>query len=764
MIQHKNFKVLIAEDNFYDLELAVQELKRAGLIFESKCVDNRPDFIEALDTFKPDIIISDYSMPDFDGISALKIVQESHIDIPFIVITGSLNEEIAVNCIKAGANDYVIKEQLKRLPYSVTEALENLSIRKQKRLTEAALRQSEERFRNLLENVSNIAVQGYAPDGTVKYWNKASETLYGYTKQEAIGKSLYDLIIPSEMIEEVKTNVKLMYDSGITSTSEKLVLKTKDGSAVSVYSNHAIINSAEYGKDLYCIDIDLSQITKAENALIESENKYRKLVENSITGIYKSTIEGNFIFANVALANLLEYNSTQELLSVPVYEIFAHAYKREEFLQVVVEQKSVTNFETILLTSRGVKKNVIINALFDNNEITGMIMDITERKLVEEELKLAKEKAEESDRLKSAFLANLSHEVRTPMNGIIGFAELLLEPEIDDETKKEYVDTIFSNSNQLLKIITDIIEISKIETEQLSVNYHEFSINNLLNDICTQYSNIAQQKSIEFIISNELESQIKVISDEAKIRQSISHLIDNALKFTEYGSVRVSCNVMDSGLHFQVEDTGIGVKPGFEDLIFEPFRQVEDSFSRKYGGNGLGLAISKAYVEVMGGTISLISSSHSGSTFGFSIPLRSRPEPDLQNRLNGLDSIPDYSEYIFLVAEDELTNFAYLEKLLLLSRVRILHAKTGSQALELYQKYPAIHLILMDIKMPEMDGLEATRMIKSLNPQLPVIATTAYAMTGDKELCLAAGCDGYISKPIRKADLYKEIGKFIAQN
>lgn len=759
MENEKLIRILFAEDNKYDLQLAIRELSNSGLTFLNKCVETKAEFETELELFQPDIVISDYFLTDLDGLTILETVFSRKPDLPVIITTGSINEETAVNCMKAGAADYVLKDQLRRLPFSVKEVLNNKAVRQAKKETEIALRQSESRFSILLNNISNIAVQCYTADGIVKYWNKASENIYQYTANEAIGKSLYDLIIPEDIRELVKSDVREMIETGIAKNSEEIRLKRKDGSLVDLFSSHSVLESGKGEKELYCIDIYITDRIRVENDLLNSEVKYRNLVENSIIGIYQSTLQGEILFVNDAFVRLLGYESPDELVHIPAEKIYSIPSDRKVLIQSITENKTISGFETVLVTKDGQKKSVIINASLEFDRIAGMVLDITERKTVENELIKAKEKAEESDRLKSSFLANLSHEVRTPMNGIVGFAELLLEDELDIDSKRLYVDTVIQNSYHLLKIISDIIEISKIETEQLTINNHEFSLNSMIGDLERLYAERASGKSINFSFSDFCDGEnLVLVSDEAKIRLILSHLLDNAIKFTETGSIKARCEKSEKYLYFFIEDTGCGIPKAFEKLIFEPFRQAEDSYNRNYGGNGLGLSIARAYVELLGGNIWLESNTPSGAVFAFRLPMRFKPDESFSAK--NYDSIEStYSGFTFLIAEDEISNFVYLKKLLISSGAIILHASNGQEAIDIVSENPAVDLIFMDIKMPVVDGIEATKLIKHTHPLLPIIATTAYAMTGDRERCLASGCDGYVSKPIRKNELYRIIKK-----
>jgi len=761
MGNQKEIRILFAEDSKPDFELAVHELGSAGLGFISECVEKRADFEKALFDFNPDIIISDFYLPDFTGLDVLEMVIGQNLQIPVIITTGSINEETAVNCMKAGASDYVLKNQFRRLPVTVKEILHKKQLQKARLASEAAIRQSEERFSSLLNHISDIAVQGYLKDGTIKYWNKASERLYQYSADEVMGKSLFNLIVPDELNNYVKTGIKHMLETGQVIQGEELRMKRKDGKYVHVFSNHAVYRLSEEESELYSIDIDLSARINAENALLESEKKYRNLVENSLIGIFQSSFDGHIRFVNEALVRMLEYETSEELMAIPVKDIYLFPDDRTELLQSISESKSTSDFETILITKSGHKKDVVINASSEGDYIAGMVLDITARKVAEREMVRAREIAEESDRLKSSFMANLSHEVRTPMNGIVGFSELLLDDSFDEETKRSFIETISQNSYQLLDIISDIIEISKIETEQLIINYREFSLAEMIKDIEKKYQVVAAKKSlyINFLIEC-MNDDVVIISDEAKIRQALIHLLNNAVKFTETGGIEVRCMKKGSSIEFMIEDTGVGVRKGSEELIFKPFRQVEESLNRKYGGNGLGLPITKAYIESLGGNLWLKPNPAGGSIFGFNLPVRFKAN-ELTGSLPDLNENPDYSMFTFLIAEDEFTNMTYLKKLLIPTGASLINATTGKQAIEIVEMNPKLNLVFMDIKMPEIDGLEATRVIKKMKPHIPVIATTAYAMTGDREICLTAGCDEYVAKPIRRSELFRIIRKVL---
>jgi len=391
-----------------------------------------------------------------------------------------------------------------------------------------------------------------------------------------------------------------------------------------------------------------------------------------------------------------------------------------------------------------------------------------EKKKDEAELIIAKEKAEESDRLKTAFLNNMSHEIRTPLNGITGFTNILSFPETTHEDIETYAPLIKNASDQLCNIIDDIICIATIEAGQEVLRNAPADINLIMKDLYSEYKDNPDTNKIIINYRTLLsDKHSKVVTDEAKLTKILRNLISNAIKFTNQGIIEFTCEPEERFLHFKVRDTGIGIPKEHQSLIFERFRQVQQDRDRKFGGNGLGLAISKAYAEMMGGKIWFESEPGKGTLFHFTIlyePLEAVLSSTYLPENQQIDYLTLNNKTI-LVAEDEWSNYMLLEKLLEPYNFRIIHALNGVEAVEATRKFPDLDLVLMDLKMPEMDGFEATRIIKKEKPFLPVIAVTAYALSGDRENALQAGCDDYISKPLRistlmgKINLHKRIVK-----
>ncbi len=380
---------------------------------------------------------------------------------------------------------------------------------------------------------------------------------------------------------------------------------------------------------------------------------------------------------------------------------------------------------------------------------------------INEELLVAKEKAEESNRLKSAFLANMSHEIRTPMNGILGFAELLKKSDLTGGQQQKFIEIIEKSGERMLNIIDDIVDISKIEAGLIKVSISETDINEQIEYVYTFFKPEAESKGIKFSYKNEINPEEAIIrTDSEKIYAILINLLKNAIKYTEEGSIVFGCQKKGRKIEFFVKDTGIGIAKERQQAIFERFVQSDIADTQARQGAGLGLSIAKAYLEMLGGKIWVESEAGKGSIFYFTIPNIAKPA----NKKAVDDVFPPESEQqqntlkILITEDDEVSDFLITE-ILRENNDNLLHAKTGVEAIEACRNNPDIDLVLMDIQMPEMDGYEATRQIRKFNKDVIIIAQTAYGLSGDKEKSVEAGCNDHISKPITKDKLLMLIQK-----
>jgi len=522
------------------------------------------------------------------------------------------------------------------------------------------------------------------------------------------------------------------------------------------------------------ISVSINQ-KQADDTLRENEFMLREIIDNVPVMIFAKDREQRFVLANKAFASAYgkRVGEVEGMLQSEIHPIADEVVKFKQDDQLLLNKKSKRiETEENFTDSKGDSRILRTVKVPFNQEtdkgiaILGVAIDITETKNNEIELKNAKNKAEESDKLKTAFLANMSHEIRTPMNAIIGFSELLNDPDLSDTNRKEFINLIGDNSKILLNLIEDIIDVAKIEAHQVKIVRSTCQVNSVLDELAEYY----QKQLIKYPdkdIKIELDQAFQgddfmIITDPLRLRQVLNNLIGNAIKFTEKGVVRLGYILKDEEtLQFYVEDTGIGLAKEKLGLIFERFRQAEESSTKEYGGTGLGLTISQRLVEMLGGKMWVESVLSEGSTFYFSIPYRPakggletklfKPQSDKQ----------DWSDKTILVAEDESSNYELIKATLLRTNARVIRAINGREAVNICKKNKRIDLILMDIRMPVMNGYEATRLIKAENKNMPVISLTAYAMSDDKDKSFRAGCDEYVSKPFNPIDLLEKISKYL---
>jgi len=377
-----------------------------------------------------------------------------------------------------------------------------------------------------------------------------------------------------------------------------------------------------------------------------------------------------------------------------------------------------------------------------------------------EELKLALVKAEKSEKLKSAFLANMSHEIRTPLNGIMGFSELLQY----ENSKEDYINygkTILKCSNQLLGIVNDVLDISKIEAGLMQVSKDKCNINEILNDLCSIYKQkiIAENKNIELLLINRFKNDSRIISDELRIKQIISNLLDNAVKFSERGIIKLECYPNNDFIVFNIKDTGIGISKAELETVFKPFMQASQSKSRLYGGTGLGLAIAKGLVNILGGEISVTSTLNSGSEFVFSIPLifdDSKINIEIEDT-TFRSHLFDWENKTILLIEDDDISARLIKRLLEPSKVKVIHAKFGMEALEIFYSRNDVNMVIVDFELPDINGCEITKDIRKVNNEIPIIIQTAYASKEDEKKYFLAGCNSFIPKPIKSNSLLEVV-------
>ena len=592
-------------------------------------------------------------------------------------------------------------------------------------------------------------------DGVVVEANATGCKVFGYSYDEAVGLEIAN-VFDEKSLKTIQEKVANKFTGFYEVTATR-----KDGTQfpVEIYGRNIVFQ----GKEIRLAVIrDITERKKTEQELEEEEIKFRTLFEHAGDGLLVINQSGLIADVNKTFCKLTGYTS-EELIGKAIESLFTvESLKKNPFkIRLIQEVHSVIAEREIIGKGGRLIPIEMNTTLLKNNFYLTIIRDMTERKKAEQalieknkELMLAKKKAEESDQLKSEFLANMSHEIRTPMNGIIGFARML-EDDIDREQQKLYIDIIENSSNQLMRIIDDILEISILETKQVKVINSPLNLNKLLLELFTIYDRQAKINKTPLYIKYGLDDErSKIMVDDIKLRKVICNLIDNALRYTNEGYVEVGYHLKGDKLEFYVKDTGIGIARDKQEIIFERFSQEEKRLSREYGGLGLGLSIAKENTGLLGGTISVESEKGKGSTFTFTIPYvpvtgtnRTEEQPD------GPDERKDGKQdeiSTILIVEDEEINCLYIETVIrkMDVHVKTLHAKNGEEAVAMCKENDEIDLVLMDIKMPHMNGLDAARIIKSFAPDLKIIAQSAYSTHEDRKNALSAGCDGFLEKPL----------------
>ena len=502
------------------------------------------------------------------------------------------------------------------------------------------------------------------------------------------------------------------------------------------------------------------------------ENKFKQIAEN-IDEVFWLRTDSEMIYVSPSFEKIWGV-PCQEIYQNP--QIFTEKIHPEDkpivqeiFQSNEFNEKGLFNYEYRIIRADNQVRWInakTVPIVDDSGQVikrVGIASDITEKRQTVQELIQAKEHAEESDRLKSAFLANMSHEIRTPMNGILGFAGLLNEPDLSGEQQHEYIKIIEKSGARMLNIINDIVDISKIEAGLMNLNFNDTDINEKIEFIYIFFKPQVEEKGMQLLFKNALPTKEAIIrTDNEKVYSILTNLVKNAIKYSKEGVIEFGYLKKGETLEFYVKDTGIGIPKDRQEAIFKRFIQSDISKKQAIQGAGLGLSIAKAYVEMLGGKIWVESEEGIGSTFYFTLPYNAEPKEknvvgNIVPAQNEKNQIKDLK--IIIAEDDEISEMLITIDVEQFSK-EILKARNGFEAIEVCRNNPDTDLILMDIQMPVMNGHEATRQIRQFNKDVVIIAQTAFGLSGDREKAIEAGCNAYISKPIKKDELLSLIQKY----
>ncbi len=669
-------------------------------------------------------------------------------------------------------------ESLSAQFFEIRQINESLEQRVEERTAE--LRASEERFRSLFEKIHIVALIIDPKDGSIVDANIAASAFYGWSIDELRAKRITDINIMSAV--EIQKEMEVAKEEQSTRFQFRHCRADGSISNVEVYSGPI----SHGGKNLlYSVVHDITERKKAEEALRKSESLYHSLVETSQDLIWQCDADRRYTYLNLAWEQVFGYELDEMLgRRFTDFQSSASAENDLKLYQLLMEGNSVNGFETTHIGKAGNEIHLVFNALFMSDEngniigTSGTAYDITERKRAEDELRQAKADAEAASTAKSRFLANMSHEIRTPMNGVIGLTELLLGTELTEE-QREYAELVKLSGRNLVQLLSDILDLSKIEAHKVELEIRDFDLQTELTGTANFLSLRAREKGLELGLLIDPDVPLLLKGDAGRLRQIITNLIGNAIKFTFRGSISLQVRTETEDdrfttLCFLVRDSGIGIAADKLETIFKPFTQADGSTTRKFGGTGLGLTISRQLAELMGGSVGVESAEGEGSTFWFTVVLEKQTNTPLlleeykSSSPSGgrVGSGSHRTAARLLLVEDDSTNQKVTQSILVKCGYQVDVADNGREALASLERNDYA-LVLMDCMMPVMNGFEATAVIRDpasavRNHGIPVIALTANAMREDRIGCLDAGMDDYLSKPLEIGELLGMLEKWLS--
>ncbi|MDA3866153.1 MAG: tetratricopeptide repeat protein [Salinivirgaceae bacterium] len=599
--------------------------------------------------------------------------------------------------------------------------------------------------------------------------NTTFADITGANKEDLIGKSINSVIQDVDFQNALQ---RAFSEAGGKYSGAISIAGQETKRYVNIFLNHYKSKDSQNSENTFVIIEDVSSAIEAEKRIRQSEKRFRDLSDLLPQMLVETDNEAKVVYAN---KNALEHFGFQQSdieKGVFIFDLFDDkdsklVHQRWENYRLGNEKQITKEYD--LLTKNGKRLSVLasINPIIDGDVFVGfrgLLVDISERKEREEELINAKNKAEQENQMKNDFLQSLSHEIRTPMNGILGFSELIKYEEMTEEERNNYIDIIINSSNQLLSIIDDIVDLSRIETGEIVVHEREVSLQRFFNDLMIYFHGYManRNENVTLRLNNKLPSYIdSVLLAEKQVQHIISNFVYNAIKYTDTGFIEIGVERKDNNLFFYVKDSGRGISTDEQRQIFDRLYQKGLMSNQSKKGIGLGLAIAKGLVHLLKGEIGLESKEGEGATFYFTVPY-APVQRDVKVRTAGTKmNYPNWSGKRVLVAEDDMNNYLFLEQLLKKTQAEVVHFENGSEVVDYLRAENPADLVLMDIQMPVMNGYDATREIRTFNSTIPILAQTANAMVEDKDKSIDAGCNDYLAKPINKRVLINKISALI---
>jgi len=767
-------KVLCLEDVPRDAELMREMILKAGFILEMDITATEIEYESLLRTCSHDLILSDFKLPGFNAFGALQLRNEICPGTPFICVSGSIGEETAIELLKLGAVDYVLKDRPERLPFAIKRALDDKKTKESRRNEHLLLR-------TLIDNIPDSI---YSKDlaGRKTLANLSDVRLMGMNSEDQVlGKTDYDFY-PKELADKFFADDQSVIHSGNPILNREEYIIDEHGEKRWLLSSKLPLRDKDSRiTGLVGIGRDITIRKKGEKTLKESEEYYRSIVEATNAVLYRLKYDSmKYDHINPAIEKLTGYTPA-EINEIGFRNLIVKISKyhvEKVNIELVMSEREQGNTPEWQADYQVRTKNGRLIWLADHSfpwkdeegkiiGSIGILRDITDRKNAEVELFKAKEKAESANKLKDSFINNMSHEIRTPLNGILGLTGLIKTYyakyiEKEDESLFTGID---DSAQRIIRTVEMILNYSRLQTGEFPIVLKEIDLNKLCKQVLASYEEAATKKNLEVIFNNQIEDA-KIFGDEYTTIQALSNLVDNAIKYTKEGFVKLTLTkIKEDKITLEIKDTGIGINKDYLEHLFEPYRQEEIGYGRSYEGIGLGLALTHKYFELNKTHLSVSSKKGEGTIFTIEFCKHKKIEKDEadETKIVGFAKpVSTKEEATILVVEDDFFNRSVLIRML----NKLYYPLSAASVEEAYEvlRNNTVDLILMDISLSgDKNGLTLTEELKMSKDysHIPIIAVTAHAFPEDKRNALEAGCAEYIVKPYSSKLLLDTIARFV---